>query len=362
MTTNLDRSNTDMKPRVSVLMPAYNAGKYIDESIQSVLAQTFQDWELLIVNDGSTDDTVLRVESYDDPRIRLLNNPENLRLIKTLNRGLDHAQGELIARLDSDDNATPRRLELQVKALDDHPNWAMVGAHSNVINSEGGLLKPGKECHLPSSVNGVRFSCMLRNSFRHSAVTFRKQVVMDLGGYPSDMQDVEDYALWSMVIEKHDATNLLEVLCDYREHNESIMAKVSAKTLEVKHEPRRHAMKAIYARCAQNLGAPKVIADEWGEIWSQVRLPVPGERCDVNKARTVLASLLQYRPVDEASRADISRTSKWAYWQLLRVARLQGDKFACVGLAKDLVKDQGLFSVFGDLTQAYFKKMRRSNG
>ena len=121
-------------------------------------------------------------------------------------------------------------------------------------------------------------------------------------------------------------------------------------------------MKAIYARCAQHLGAPKAIADEWGEIWSQVRLPVPGERCDVNKARTVLASLLQYRPVDEASRADISRTSKWAYWQLLRVARLQGDKFACVGLAKDLVKDQGLFSVFGDLTQAYFKKMRRSNG
>ena len=91
-------------------MPAYNAGKYIGEAIQSVIDQTYSDWELLVVNDGSTDNTVEVVESFSDSRIRLLHNPENLRLIKTLNRGLEEALGEYIARLDSDDLATPQEL------------------------------------------------------------------------------------------------------------------------------------------------------------------------------------------------------------------------------------------------------------
>ena len=165
-------------------MPAYNAGKYIGEAIQSVIDQTYTDWELLIVNDGSTDKTVEVIQRFKDSRIRLLTNPKNLRLIKTLNRGLEDARGEFVARLDADDRAAPNRLKLQVDAFKCNADLALVGGRSHVIDENGNLKKDGANEYQPESAITIRWACVFYNPFRHSAVMFKRSVVWDeLGGY-----------------------------------------------------------------------------------------------------------------------------------------------------------------------------------
>ena len=108
-------------PGVSVVMPAYNAAKYIKEAIDSILAQTYRDFEFIIVNDGSTDNTKEIILSYSDPRIVYIENEQNSGICVTLNKGLDAAKGRYIVRMDSDDIALPQRLEVQVRYMDANP-------------------------------------------------------------------------------------------------------------------------------------------------------------------------------------------------------------------------------------------------
>ena len=277
-----------MNPKVTVLMPAYNAGKYIAESIQSIINQTYGNWELLIVNDGSTDNTVEVVNSFNDPRIRLLNNPENLRLIKTLNRGLEEAKGEYIARLDSDDNATPNRLQLQVDALDADPDLALVGGRSNVINAQGKLITRGEDAFLPSSSEAIRFALMFFNPFRHSAVTFRRDVVRSLGGYPLKMQNVEDFGLWCQLTRNHRTQNLIETVCDYRVHDESVMTRAKTDASVEESEPRIVITRADYFLNAKYVICDDLIAQQWANYWPQVQYGYGGD-CKSNKVRRIMA-------------------------------------------------------------------------
>src|SRR5690606_5635129 len=120
---------------VTVLMPAFNPGKYLPEAIESILSQTYSDFEFLIINDGSTDDTLEVIKSYKDSRIRLISR-ENKGLINTLNEGIDAASGQLIARMDADDICLSTRLEKQVKFFDEHPDHVLVGAEANVVDKE----------------------------------------------------------------------------------------------------------------------------------------------------------------------------------------------------------------------------------
>ena len=108
-------------------MPAYNAEKYINEAIDSILAQTFTDFEFIIIDDGSTDSTCAIVESYSDSRIRFFKNEHNLGVAATLNRGLDLARGEYIARMDADDISLPTRFEKQAAYMDSHPDVVVCG-------------------------------------------------------------------------------------------------------------------------------------------------------------------------------------------------------------------------------------------
>ena len=298
-------------PKVTVLMPAYNAAKYIGESIQSVLDQTYSDWELLIVNDGSTDNTVEIVESYSDPRIRLLNNPENLRLIKTLNRGLAEARGEFIARLDADDLASPGRLKLQVKALDDDQNLALVGGCSNVIDESGRLIRRGEDTFVPLGADALRWASVFFNPFRHSAVTFRRSVVWgELAGYPEDAKDLEDYALWTKVLERYDAINLPEVLCDYRVHSASVIASAD-RVGQQSVDPRRVAAAMYYAMNATGAGAPEAFAERWGEVWAQVRFPFSDEFIDFGELRMMMRQLMGFQLNSQGRNAETGAVSAY---------------------------------------------------
>src|SRR5579864_8737730 len=126
-----------MTPKVSVLLAVHDGEPYVHEAVRGVLKQTFREFEFLVVDDASTDNTVAIVDSFADPRIRILRNEHNLGQVPSLNRGLLEARGEYVARIDADDVSLPRRLERQVALLDAQPEVALVGAWMSLVDDSG---------------------------------------------------------------------------------------------------------------------------------------------------------------------------------------------------------------------------------
>lgn len=182
-----------VQPIITVLMPAYNAGPYLREAIDSVLQQTYRNFEFLIINDGSTDDTREILASYTDPRIRVVHQ-ENMGLIKTLNKGLALAQGKYIARFDADDVCYPERLEEQVAFLEAHPDYVLVGGEADYMDEHGNFIFTYKfRFYEDEEIKGMGFRfCPVI----HSAATFVKQAVIEAGGYDDHAITFEDHLLW----------------------------------------------------------------------------------------------------------------------------------------------------------------------
>lgn len=211
-----------MNPRVSVLMPAYNAEKYIGAAIESVLNQTFTDFELIIVNDGSTDNTPNIIHEYEqhDNRIRFINNRINSGLVAVLNQGLDLCRGEYIARMDSDDIARKNRLELQVKYMDAHPGTGLLGGAYQMFGTKSALIT------LPCDVkilDLLKQCCIAHPTVMMRASVLRKYQLY----YDPEYQHAEDYELWSRMIRYTEIQNLPDILLDYRWHGENISATKS---------------------------------------------------------------------------------------------------------------------------------------
>lgn len=205
-------------PKVSVLMPVYNTEEsYLREAIESILNQTFSDFEFIILNDGSTNNAQDVILSYSDSRINYVINEKNLGLIKTLNKGFDLAKGEYIARMDSDDISLPERFQKQVNFMDENPNVHVVGTWYEwfpkcKVQKPATNDKAIKECLLASS-----------NSIAHPTVMLRKSVIDNLQArYDENFAYVEDYALWLSLIDKVDFANIDEILLKYRIHPNSV--------------------------------------------------------------------------------------------------------------------------------------------
>ncbi len=211
-------------------MPVYNGEKYLKEAIDSILEQTFRDFELLIISDGSTDESKKIIENYTDYRIRFLDNQKNMGLIFTLNRGLAEAVGEYIARMDQDDISMPDRFQKQYDFLENNPRIALVGGWAMVINEKGDLLR---EKRLPINYNEIKFNLLFRNPIIHSAIFFRKSVVKDLGGYNKEYEHAEDFELYSRLIKNNfKIINLPEFLVRFRIHNTSIGQTLETKNIQ----------------------------------------------------------------------------------------------------------------------------------
>lgn len=207
-------------PRVTVLMSVYNGERFLRESVESILAQTFCDWELLIINDGSTDRSREIILSYHDPRIRLVDNERNLGLTNSLNRGLALATGQLIARQDADDISEPERLAKQVAFLDAHPEVVLLGTQFYRIDAQGQVL--GRS-HLPCDHIDLLWSLLFFCPFLHTSVMFAKSVVLEtVGPYDPAYNGVEDYELWNRIARQWPVANLGEYLVRYRVHPQSI--------------------------------------------------------------------------------------------------------------------------------------------
>ncbi len=222
-----------MMPRVTVLMPAYNAALHIGAAIDSILQQTYRDFELLIIDDGSTDATAEIVRGISDPRLRYYRNERNLRLAATLNLGLELARSEFIARMDADDLAMPDRLERQVEYLEKHPDVVLLGAGMVCFSEQTGAetqLRPVTDPDL------VRWRQLFSNQIYHPTVMFRLSVCRELGlsygivppwaraqpGFSGVEHLSEDYLLFGLLALRAKVVNFPKPLLRYRVHAASV--------------------------------------------------------------------------------------------------------------------------------------------
>ncbi|MGI4789435.1 MAG: glycosyltransferase family 2 protein [Janthinobacterium lividum] len=197
-------------PRVTVLMPVYNAAAFLHEAIDSILSQTFTDFEFLIIDDGSTDNSAAIVRSYPDPRIRFIQNERNLKLTATLNRGLDLARGDYIARMDADDISLPERLARQVAFLDTHPDVGIVGVWARAFG----------ESHFniphPADPERIRAKLLFDSALVHPSVLMRRSLLNAHSLRYEPLGHFEDYELWQHAARLFPLANISEYLFCYR--------------------------------------------------------------------------------------------------------------------------------------------------
>jgi len=200
-------------PAISVVMSAYNAEKYIGETIQSVIKQTFTDFEFIIIDDGSTDNTKLIIDQFKDQRIKY-HHFQNSGLAVSLNRGLKLAKGKYIARIDADDICYPNRLELQYSFMERNPDYVVCGSNLDVIDESGNYIYTFS---LPSDDTDIRKKMFTENCFAHPSTFFRKKDAIEIGGYYEPIkQYFEDYMFFFHLIKLGKAYNFKTPLIRYR--------------------------------------------------------------------------------------------------------------------------------------------------
>jgi len=203
-------------PRVTVFIPVHNRQRYIITAVDSILAQTFEDFELLIIDDGSTDATLEVLSRYQDPRLRVECNPRNLGIPATRNRGLELARGEYIALLDSDDIAWPNRLTRQVEALDRHPELAQIGSACDFMDAEGQRINRVR--HQPLDADEVAASLAFYCALTNRTIMARTSILRE-HGYSEDFPRCQDYELHQRLSRTQRMANLSEILVCGREHD-----------------------------------------------------------------------------------------------------------------------------------------------
>lgn len=218
-------------PRVSIVMPAYRAEAFLQEAIRSVIAQTFTDWELIIVDDGSPDNTaaVAAFWAANDPRIRLIRHGQRLGAAQSRNRAIAASSGELIAFLDADDIAYPQRIEKQVACLQNRPQTGMVAHWLDIVDGNSRPhgqqweWRKEKDEHLPIFL-------LFGNAFALSSVMMRRRIWQRLNGFSSKFEPCEDYALWCEAAALTRMHVIAEKLGARREHAESLTNRFSEES------------------------------------------------------------------------------------------------------------------------------------
>jgi len=281
----------ETSPKVSVAIPVYNREKYIAQAIDSILAQTFTDFELLLIDDGSADSSVAIIRSYSDPRIRLVCHATNSGVAAARNSAITHARGEYLAFLDSDDWAYPRRLAEQVAFLDRHPDYAAVGTWIEWMDTEGRPF--GRTKRKPTSPEDIAALRLFQSGIENSASMARTRILREYG-YQEDYDPSEDFDLWARVAAKYKLGTLSTVLVRRRQHPQQLTREKAGSAQE------RRA--AIYAAQLATLGVTFTTTDlerhsllrsmrkqgfrpdlaylDWAEAWlSQLQTANHGAKC-----------------------------------------------------------------------------------
>lgn len=201
-------------PKISIILPSYNSAPYLKEALESVFRQSYGDFELIVINDGSTDNTADILKGFSDSRLRLISNTANLGIVESLNEGLKIAKGDYIARFDADDLMLPERLKEQGEFLDKHPEIIVVGSWAETIDHSGQPL--GNYDYPPLDDRAIRRRLLKHNPFIHSSTMLRREPLLSCGGYRKAFQHIEDYELWTRLLRLGAGANIPERLIKYR--------------------------------------------------------------------------------------------------------------------------------------------------
>lgn len=241
-----------MSPRVSIVMPVYNGERFLHQAVNSILQQTFHNFEFIIIDDGSTDNTWSILNAIMDTRIRLFRQ-ENAGVAAALNRGIELAYGEFIARIDSDDIAFPKRLERQVSYLDQFQDVGVLGTAVVKIDRNGSWLRP----YVPAvGRDAVRKMLLTNSPFVHSTVMMRTRLVQIVGGYPNCF-GIEDYMLWKELAEISELDNLPNILGLLRSSLESVTNDSQYENAMIIPKFRYYASKGCNAMAEGEVGLAK---------------------------------------------------------------------------------------------------------
>lgn len=215
-----------MKTLISVVIPAYNCAQYLQESLNSILTQTYKPIEVIVVNDGSTDNTDQILSSIKDSRLKVINNEKNSGIVYSLNAGIKEASSDYIARMDSDDIAHPMRIEEQIAYLIKNKHVAVLGTHFEFL-SHNTVVK------FPSEHNQIKSRLFYSNSLGHPTVMINRKIVGDDLAYKEQYKYAEDYELWNRLSHKYTIENLPLNLLKYRIHPNQISSSLQPTQNEI---------------------------------------------------------------------------------------------------------------------------------
>lgn len=302
-------------PKVSVLMTVYNGMPFLPPAVESVLGQTFQDFDFVIVNDGSTDGTADYLASLDDPRIRVITQ-ENGGTAAAANHGLQHCHGQLLARMDADDISLPQRFEKQVAFLDSHPQVGLVGTQMAPM----GPNKVGKSLHLPLTHQEIYPS--MRKGYHglaHSAIMMRTDLLKQIGGYWS-FRLIDDWDMMLRMGEVAELANIDEVLHHYRVHGGSLNGQAMRRM-------RSHIAFACELADRREAQAPAISYDEFMEQQKKrpayIRLKDAMLSYSLHHYRVAVADIYGSHPVKGYLRMGWAAACN-PWWTVRRVARTIG--------------------------------------
>lgn len=245
-------------PRVTVLMPVYNAAPYLQEAIGSILGQSYRDFNFLIIDDGSTDGSSDIISSFRDPRITVMRNERNLGWIASLARGMEQARSELVARMDADDISLPERLAKQVRFLDENPKVGVCGTWYRYF---GAGRK--KTVRYPTDPAELSSGLLFNSRLGHPTVMLRRELFRAAGlTYDASFSHAEDYDLWARAADICDLANIGEVLLHYRIHPHQVTKTFASERVQAAGEIRaRQIRKLGIEPSPQELAVHQAISD-----------------------------------------------------------------------------------------------------
>jgi glycosyltransferase involved in cell wall biosynthesis len=256
-----------MVPRISVIMPVWNGERFLAAAMDSLLTQTFSEFELLVIDDGSTDRTAEILQGYTDPRIRVVR-LDHVGIVLALNHGLSQAKAAWVARMDADDISEPRRLELQWQAVNRQPQAVL--CHTSVTFFGENQIMVGRS-RQPRSRSFLALRLCYQCPIVHSTVLFKKDVALAAGGYLPEERHAEDFALWGRLLEQGEFIALPEKLVQFRCHNHSVSRQnLAVQTSLARKIGIRHCQKFMRLNDAEAvrantllLASPEHIGQNW---------------------------------------------------------------------------------------------------
>ena len=279
-------------PQISVIMPVYNGEKYLREALESILNQTFKDFEFIIINDGSTDKTLETIQSFTDPRIKLITQ-ENRGIIYSLNKGITESRGKYIARMDADDISLPERLEKEYRFLEQNPNYGIVGTTFLIINKNNQVI--GVNAVLLENED-LEKEIIIETTFGHGTVMMRKSVLDTVGYYNPKALHAEDFDLWTRFAEKSKMANLSEVLYLWRDNPQGI-----SRTKNLTQSKNAQKIQEIQIYKFANLNRQKIINFKKNKTYHDEKIEYNGQKVVIQRKKRLsfVCFILSYHALQQ---------------------------------------------------------------